>query len=113
MSGFDQRIHDIRQGYNVIDLLPEEDGVLFNRLATDVKQGYCVLDLLEEEELGGGVGCQEEARRHLGSFSSVQSHPQEVTTGAQTHLGSFSSVLSLARQKVTCEVTSLLHEGGA
>ena len=77
MAGFDQLIHDIRQGYNVIDLLPEEDSALFDKLSTDVKEGYCVLDLLEEDELGGGVGCEWGARRQLGSFSSVQGHPHK------------------------------------
>ena len=118
MSGFDQLFHDIKQGYNVIDLLPEEDSALFTRLSKDVKEGYCVVDLLEEEELGGGVGPEAGGLGHLGSFSSVQGHPsgsvtQEVMPGAGRHLGSFSSVQGRPSGRFTQEVTLLLSDSSA
>ena len=74
MSEFDQLVNDIRQGYNVIDLLPEEDGALFEKVSTDVKEGYCVVDLLDEDELSsnGRLGCDWGVRRQFGSFSCAQ-----------------------------------------
>lgn len=80
MAELDQLMHDVRQGYNVIDLLPEEDGALFEKVSKDVREGYCVVDLLDEDELSssGSVSCDWGARRQFGSFSCTQGRRERV-----------------------------------
>ena len=50
MTTYNHLLTDISQGYNIVDILPEEDTVLFGRASQDVKQGYTVIDILEEPD---------------------------------------------------------------
>ena len=50
MTSFRDMVTDVKQGYSVIDLYPEESEEVWSQVQSDVKQGYTVIDILEEED---------------------------------------------------------------